>query len=146
MSSRRWKNCAGFVTLCLEISKGNVQSLNDKLPAMLLISALRDAVMKPMRGRRGTQICNIFSNIICVSQECLGQKCHHPAFGLLFHSCPLWGILPFTLRCPFVSIPINRALEPDGPIGSPDAGKARAQHLVLYYLLLYIVYNGWLCC
>lgn len=140
-SGRRWKNRAGFVIPCLGISKGNVQSPNYKLPAMWLISNLRDAVMKSLRGRRGKQICNIFCNITHMSQECLGQKCHHPALGLLFHSCPLQGILPFTLRCPFMSTAIKRALEPDGPISSPDAGKTRAQHLALYHLFLYIVYN-----
>lgn len=134
---------AGFVTPCLGFSKGNVQSLNDKLPAMWLISALRD-VMKSLRGRRGKQIYNIFCNMC--EPGVFGQTCHHPALDLLFHSCPLRGILPFTPRCPLVSIAINRALEPDGPISSPDAGKTRAQHLALYYLLLYIVHNWWLCC
>lgn len=140
-SSRRWKNCAGFLIPCLGISKANVQPLNDKLPALWLISTFRDAVMKSLRSRRGKQICNIFYNITCMSQGCLGWKCHHSALGLLFHSCPLRIILPFMLRCPFVSTATNRALEPDGLISSSDAGRTRAQHLVLYYLLLYIVYN-----
>lgn len=126
MSSRRWKNQACFETPCLEISKGNVQCLNDKLPEMWLISTFRDAVLKSLKGRRGEQISNIFYNTILLSLEGLGWKCHHPAWGLLFHSCPFLGILTFILRCPFVSTAINRALEPDGPISSPDAGKTRA--------------------
>lgn len=141
MSNRIWKNWARFVIPCLGISMGNVQSLNDKLLAMWLISTLRGTVMKSLTGRRRKQICNIFCNITCVSQECLAQKCHHPALGLLLHNCPLWGILPFTLTCSFVFIVINKALEPDGSISGPDAGKTRAQRLAHYYFPLYIVYN-----
>lgn len=114
------------------ISKGNVQSLNDQLPAMGLIPTLTDTVMKSFRGRKEEQICNIFCNITRMSQECLGTKCKHLALGLLFHNCSLHRFLPFILRCPFVSIAINRALEPDGPIGSPFTGKTRAQHLAFY--------------
>lgn len=125
MTSRRWKSQTSFEIPCLGISKGNVQCLNDKLPELWLISTFRDAVLKFLKGRRGEQISNIFCNITLLSLEGLGQKCHHPALALLFHSCPLLGILTFILKCPFVSSAINRTLEPDGPISSPDAGKTR---------------------